>query len=134
MSPLKILVLFASIILTTSAHAKRGGYQHDYHDSVTERQERQHHRIERGIQNGQLTRREARKLYKKHDRLISLERRYRRDGYLGRKERNKLHDRLDHFSDRIYRLKHNNRERGYHHEHHDERSHGYEMRSYNPFS
>ena len=98
--------------LATPAMADRY-YDNGYHYATRfeQRIDRQHRRIERGVRSGELTRKEAKHLRKQLRRIARLERRYTRDGFLDRHERRKLHSKLNVASDRIYRLKHNNRYR-----------------------
>ena len=89
------------------------GYRdHGYHDNRFEqRLDRQHLRIKQGVRSGELTRKEAKRLRKQHRRIVRLERKFSRDGHLSRQERRTLRQKLDAASDRIYRLKHNDRYR-----------------------
>lgn len=88
-----------------------------YHDDRYEgnrfeqRLDRQHLRIKQGVRSGELTRKEARRLRKQQRHIARLESRFLRDGYLNRHERRTLRRKLDAASDRIYRLKHNDRYR-----------------------
>ena len=75
-----------------------------------DRQQRQEHRIEQGITSGQITPREARKLYRDQRDIRQLKRHYRSDGHFSKRERKILENRLDRSSKRIYRLKHNHRQ------------------------
>ena len=79
---------------------------------IRKRMKRQKKRIRKGIESGQLTRKEAKKLRRQQRRIGDLHRDYRSDGHLSRTERRDLTERLDRASDRIYRLKHNDRKRG----------------------
>lgn len=88
---------------------------HDrYHPQgkIEQRLDRQHWRIKQGVRSGELTRKEARSLRRQQRRISRLERRFSSDGWLDRGERHELRDKLDRASDRIYRLKHNDRYRG----------------------
>lgn len=88
-----------------------------YHDGghaesrVEQRLDRQHARIKHGIRNGELTRREAKRLRRQQRHIAKMERRFTRDGHLDGHERRTLRRELDAASDRIYRLKHNDRHR-----------------------
>ena len=66
------------------------------------------------MRSGELTRKEAKRLRKQHRHIARLERKFSKDGFLSRHERRKLRRELDAASDRIYRLKHNDRYRGGH--------------------
>ena len=106
-------------------HRERDG--HYGHHRIEQRMDRQHRRIEHGIRNGELTRREARRLRKEQRHIAKLERKFFRDGHLDGHERRTLRRELDTASDRIYRLKHNDRRRddghhrGYRDKHHHDR-------------
>ena len=100
-------------MLATPAVADRY-HDNDYHNRVFEQRiDRQHRRLEQGIRSGELTRKEVKRLRKQLRHIAKLERRYTRDGYLDRHERRKLRHKLNVASNRIYRLKHNDRYRGY---------------------
>jgi len=101
-------LLLGSVVLLASLPAAAG----HGHGRIGDRLERQHQRIEQGIESGELTRREARKLYKQQRRIGNLARELRDDGRLTRKERRILQHRLDRASARIFALKHNNHQRG----------------------
>lgn len=109
-------------------------YGHFGHDRIEQRMDRQHGRIEHGIRNGELTRKEARRLRKQQRHIAKMERKFTRDGHLDRYERRTLHRELDAVSDRIYRLKHNDHRRDHHrHGHgykggHDRHHDGYRSR------
>lgn len=123
-----LLGLLAMPALADRAHGHAdGGPQHRY----DYRQERQHDRIRHGIRSGELTRKEAKRLLKQQRHIAKLERRFERDGHLDRHERRTLRRKLDSASQRIYRLKHNDRYRdrrhaGHHRrDDHEGRHHGY---------
>ncbi len=87
------------------------------HDDVDRRQARQERRIEHGIESGELTRHEVRRLMRQQRKICDLEQAVEADGHLSRHERRMLHEKLDRASDRIYRLKHNDRRRYARHDH-----------------
>lgn len=143
MNRYQLVSILAGLMLVSQAQAERGHHGHgNYggHDRIERRQERQHRRIEKGIHNGQLTRREAKKLWRQHHKIAKLERRFSRDGWLSRKERYILRDRLDHASDRIRDFKHNHRVKRNHYDRHNHKrdhyaSNGYyEKNHYNPYN
>jgi hypothetical protein len=76
---------------------------------IDRREARQHLRIHRGYENGQLTRGERMRLNAGQMRVRGMERRMKADGRLDIRERVRLHRALDRQSRRIYRLKHNGR-------------------------
>ena len=86
-------------LLAVSATAQRGG------DRV------RHQRIERGVDNGQLTRPERFRLQKNERRYRIEKRRVFRDGRQTPRERRRLNTMRRHESREIFRLKHNGRRR-----------------------
>jgi hypothetical protein len=78
--------------------------------SLKKRYHRQEYRIQKGIQNGQITPREGRKLYRDQRKIRQLRRHYLSDGQLSKRERRILQKRMDRSSKRIYRYKHNHRQ------------------------
>ena len=80
--------------------------------SFKDRQINQEHRIQRGIYNGQITPREARKLYRDQRQVRQLRRHFLADGRLSHREYKILTYRLDRSSKRIYHYKHNHRRVG----------------------
>ena len=80
---------------------------------IMDRLERQHDRIEQGIESGELTRREARRLKRQQRELRRLANALYEDHGLSRKDRRLLQEELDRASDRIYRLKHNEKRRSW---------------------
>jgi hypothetical protein len=105
------------VMLVTPAIADRF-YDDDYRNNRFEqRLDRQHWRIKQGIRSGELTRKEVKRLRKQQRQIAKAERRFSRDGYLDPRERRHLRRKLDDASDRIYRLKHNDRYRGWYRDH-----------------
>lgn len=99
-------ITFATLITGMSlspalvfAHGQ-GGHLH-------QRLERQQYRIEKGIDSGALTRKEAKKLRRQQRKIRMMVRHFREDGVLTRAERHKVRDKLDRASDRIWAFKHN---------------------------
>ena len=86
-------------LLAASASAQRGT------DRVS------HQRIERGFDNGQLTRPERVRLHRDQVRIKSERRRALGDGRLDRHERRKLHQMRRHERREMRRFKHNRRRR-----------------------
>ena len=79
----------------------RGWYDDGRRLSVDERQARIHNRIQRGFEQGQLTRREARQLERNLARIEEKERGYEYDGRLNRREQADLHAELDQLAQRL---------------------------------
>ena len=68
-------------------------------------------RIRQGIRNGELTRREARRLEAERTKIRRDERRFRADGNLSPRERERLQRERNRFNRDIYRQKHDNQDR-----------------------
>ena len=79
--------------------------------SISDRVEYAHRRIEHGIRSGQLTREEAYRLKAEFHRVLDDERRMAADGHLDHRERERLNRELDHLDRRISHLKHNEERR-----------------------
>jgi peptidoglycan hydrolase CwlO-like protein len=75
---------------------------------IDQRQANQQKRIDQGIQSGQLTEKEAKKLNKQQERISKKEARMKADGNLTKKERAKLKKEQDKASKKIYQEKHDN--------------------------
>jgi hypothetical protein len=78
--------------------------------SIDQRQAELEQRIQRGVQSGDLTRREARRLQREFYQLAQLERQYRRNGLSGW-ERNDLDRRFDLLSAKIRYERHDREDR-----------------------
>lgn len=79
--------------------------------SINQRQNQLDRRIDQGVRNGSLTRREAGRLRAEFGQLVRLEANYRRGG-LNRWERNDLDQRFDRLSARIRAERHDRDDRG----------------------
>jgi hypothetical protein len=100
-----ILTVAAATALTAgaaagAAQAQPHRYDRDHWTSINQRQSQLDRRIDRGIRNGQLTRREAVRLRDEFHDIARLEQRYRRNGLSGW-ERADLDRRFDRLSARI---------------------------------
>jgi hypothetical protein len=99
-----IFVFLVAAFAATGAHADPAG--------VNGREQFQRDRIRAGVQDGSLTRPEARHLATQQRRTERLEQRMRRDdGVLGPRERARLDQRLDRSSANIYRARHDGQSR-----------------------
>ena len=130
MKTLKTIFLIPLLGLLAMPAIAGHGYGYGYgddgrHHRYEHRQERQHDRIRHGIRNGELTRKEAKRLLKQQRRIAKLEHRFELDGHLDRAERRTLRRKLDAASQRIYRLKHNDRVRYYEPRRHAGHGHAY---------
>ena len=93
----------ATIALPTAANAQ-GGWQ-----PINQRQDNLDRRIDRGVQNGTLNRREAQRLRAEFRQINQLEYRYRRSNGLSLSERRDLDRRFDALSRRV-RFERNDRQ------------------------
>ena len=114
-------------------HAKGwGNSHHDSHNhqgygfwqNVEKRSYRQHRRIDKGIEKGQLTRREAKALAREQKHIAKQIKHYKRHRYMSYANKKSVIRHMDHYSDQIAHLKHNNRYvRRDRHNHHEYRHH-----------
>lgn len=89
-------------------HERRQNHSPFWRD-VEQRQNRQASRIERGIDKGQLTRREVRKLRREQKHVAKQLRYLRRHNYLSRRDKRDVMEHLDYVSNKIRSMKHNER-------------------------
>jgi len=68
-------------------------------------------RIEQGVKSGRLTRSEAKRLRKGERHISRMDKRFGRDGSYGPREKMRMHRALGRESARIWRLKHNRKNR-----------------------
>src|SRR5262245_5508837 len=88
------------------------GYRHRRYDNINRREYSQRNRIREGVRSGELTRREAHRLYDQQRRIETYERRSRLDdGRLDRHERRRLDHLLDRSNRDIYREKNDRQDR-----------------------
>lgn len=106
-----LVLVAASVAVPAAAQSygyDRGGRGNDRYEqrgdygwqSINQRQNQLDRRIDQGVRNGALTRREAGRLRAEFGQLVRLEGQYRRGG-LNRWERNDLDQRFDRLSARI---------------------------------
>ena len=74
---------------------------HDRTQSVNEREQQLTDRIQRGISDGRLTDREARRLFRELNDIEAKERSFLYDGRLSRRETDELHRDLDRLRDHV---------------------------------
>ena len=98
---MKKTVLFAALAVALTAPVFAG----------TPRQAHQRERIGNGVQNGELTMRETRRLAAGQVHLNRVERRAKADGVVTRRERAHLQHEANQQSRRIYRQKHDGQDR-----------------------
>ncbi|MBS1992720.1 MAG: hypothetical protein JSS86_24420 [Cyanobacteria bacterium SZAS LIN-2] len=102
--------LAALVVLATASSQPAEAKQWQY--GVNARQHRQHNRICNGVQSGQLTKRESRRIRGQEAVLRKQEAYYRATGNgLSNKERNRLEREQNHLSHEIYNQKHDGQTR-----------------------
>jgi len=116
---MKMLTIAIILMLVPFAsHAERNShFKHRKHEQqqnnsyfwqdIERRQYKQQGRIERGIHKGQLTRREAKKLYREQKHVAKQIRHFQRHNHLSRRDKREVMEHLDYVSDKIRTLKHN---------------------------
>lgn len=104
-----LLVMMATgLLLSLPAQAQRAGPPGPGFDDRLDRQE---FAIQRGIDSGELTRRETRMLRREQDEVRQFMRDVRRAGYPPHEARYMIDRRLDHMDRRIHELSHNSERR-----------------------
>ncbi|MEJ2692126.1 MAG: hypothetical protein P8166_03485 [Candidatus Thiodiazotropha sp.] len=110
MKTLNKLLIAASLSLFAVAPAfasHGGGYRPPESRPILERLERQQHRIDQGVDNRQLTYKEAKLLRRQQREIRHMVRRFFKDGSLSKRERHWLNRELNLSSRQIKRFKHN---------------------------
>jgi hypothetical protein len=102
---LGISLMTAALALTVSGSVLAGTPRYDA------RQQHQRERIVNGVQNGELTWRETRRLSAGQVHLNRVEKRAKSDGVVTRRERAHLHHEANQQSRRIQRQKHDGQDR-----------------------
>jgi hypothetical protein len=124
-----LIAVSLSLAIAAPSYA---GYSHKagYCDNkrvqkIENRLDRQYHRIERGIDRGRLTYKEAKKLKKRYRMIRHTSREYQEDGHLSCREYKHLTRKLDKSSRLIKEYMHNGIDRyiAYHDEYSPHRSH-----------
>jgi hypothetical protein len=102
-------VLAAAAVVASMAASAQPFDRHDRVDTrdIDARQSRQQERIERGVQRGELTWREARTLREGQREIARVEADARSDGFLSHREARRLNAMLDNADTRIRELRHN---------------------------
>ncbi|NOR68876.1 MAG: hypothetical protein GQ532_04145 [Methylomarinum sp.] len=88
---------------------ERGHKNELFWSDVKHRQHKQESRIERGIDRGQLTHREVKKLHREQKHVAKQVRRYQQYHYMNRKNKRRIMGHLDFVGQQIRALKHNDR-------------------------
>ena len=106
------IIVASTLGTTTLAQARghgmgydRGAPQHKIENRIDRRQARQWDRISNGIDRGDLSRKETKRLLKNQRQIARMERRFERDGYYSPRERRIMEKALDRASHRIKRAK-----------------------------
>lgn len=125
LSYLIAVVIAGTLALSTVAQARgyganydRSTPQHRFENHIDRRQARQWDRIKQGIDNGDLSRKEARRLARNQRQIARMEDRFERDGYYSPREKQKLERALNRTGKRIKRAKHSDHGRPYGGHHH----------------
>ena len=96
-------------------HFNQDRHYHNGHDSssfwqdIERRRYKQHKRIDRGIEKGQLTRREIRKLARERKHVAKQIKHFKRHRHMSYANKQSIMRHLDQYSDQIAHLKHNDR-------------------------
>ncbi len=77
--------------------------------TINQRQARQQERISQGVRSGAINRHEFRELHRDQRQIQAAKQHARRDGFVNRREMNRIDRMQDRASGRIYRAKTNNR-------------------------
>jgi hypothetical protein len=104
----KILLTFMVLGFFTVVSTEAYGQQTKRAD---QRQENQKRRVKRGAKSGEITKREAKGIKKSSANARRYEKKVKSDGTVTWKERVRLEHKQDKTSRRIYRTKHNKRDR-----------------------
>jgi len=111
-----------------SGHSKHRNHEHKHNNSyfwqdIEHRQYKQDSRIERGIEKGQLTRREAKKLHREQRHVAKQIKHLKRHNHISRSDKREVVEHLDYVSQKIRALKHNQ-----HYAHRDSHNHKKQQR------
>lgn len=121
---MKMLVgIFALMLISFASHAQwnvrfgnvdfgHGQYEREHDNSVfwqivEERQCSQQDRVELGLEQGQLTRREIKKLQREQRHIAKQVKHMKRHNYLTRRDKREVMEHLDYVSEKIRALSHN---------------------------
>lgn len=114
----KVTLIMVLMLIPFAGHAEWNGHskhrnneqRHNnsyFWQDVERRQYKQQSRIDRGIDKGQLTRREIKKLRREQKHVAKQIRHMKRHNYLSRRAKSEVMERLDFVSEKIRALKHN---------------------------
>lgn len=97
----KLIILSSLLLLTLAAEAGRN----------QNREQRQQHRIKQGVESGELTRHEERKMNKGQRKIDRMQKKAMEDGVVTAEEKAKLEKMQDRQSKKIYKQKHDGQSR-----------------------
>ena len=104
---MKKIALFALVVMVIGL----AGADESLAGRIERRDSRQHDRIENGIEDGGITRHEAKTLRNEQNRIDNQNNRAMRNGHLSKRERMRLERRQDLANRHIYRMRHNDTSR-----------------------
>jgi hypothetical protein len=99
----KLITLGLAVIVTASSSV--------FAASINDRQQNQRARISNGINSGEITRPEAKRMINQQHNIAVKEARFKSDGTFTRRERANVQNSLNKSSANIYRKKHNRADR-----------------------
>lgn len=108
---MKLMKAILATICLSLAFSTLGLAQSTQTPGVNKRQSNQKKRIKRGVNNGEITRGEARRIQDQQQEVREEKRDAKADGVVTRRERAEIHQEQNKASRQIYRTKHNRRDR-----------------------
>ena len=102
----KTILVLTMLLITTS-----GLYSQSSIKMLDKKQTQQLKKIENGIQSGELTKVEAKKLIKQKRKLTKLNKKAKADGFVSPKEKAKLKKEVKKLDKKIYKEKHDRQKR-----------------------
>ncbi|MEJ1336487.1 MAG: hypothetical protein RPU37_10615 [Candidatus Sedimenticola sp. (ex Thyasira tokunagai)] len=109
MKPITKTLIATTLCLLTTAPVSAGYSYKNQNNDLFNRMIDQHNRIERGVEKGRLTEKEGRILKRQQRKFFSQAVKFREDGQISRKEQRKLHKMLDRSEKRIKEFKRDHR-------------------------
>ncbi|MEJ1354589.1 MAG: hypothetical protein RPU52_13845 [Candidatus Sedimenticola sp. (ex Thyasira tokunagai)] len=109
MKPITKTLIATTLCLLTTAPVSAGYSYKNQNNDLFNRMIDQHNMIERGVEKGRLTEKEERILKRQQRKFFSQAVKFREDGQISRKEQRKLHKMLDRSEKRIKEFKRDHR-------------------------
>ena len=109
----KVVVAILSAIMLFATTPISYGESGDWHGGIRSKIYEEQQRIDRGVERGSLTRREARRLQRELGDILDKIDRMKDDGRLDRRERERIHRDLNRLSREITEEKRDSQRRGY---------------------